>query len=283
MGNRTSTADVSLQGPFRAHGQVDYRIEGRILRATAVGPFNAELIMALPQAISEPVAKLRRQGKWGQLLQFKYNALGSPQMLDKLQAYLQQRYTDAATNPVTALVLAPDVAGAAFMAPKFLQCYLNAGIEAQVFDNTSEAKDWIEAHISQLSTVLQWQDSYRIGHATIDEQHQELFRRASNVVAAISREGQVLCTSRLHQYLRTHLSHEEELMRVLNYPDIAAHVVQHEGLMQRLNTLSAAIAADTLDKADLESFITDWFLRHIAQEDAKLAAYVQLNSEQNKA
>ena len=65
------------------------------------------------------------------------------------------------------------------MAPQFLRCYLEAGIKVQVFEDYVSALNWVESEISQFSTRLQWNDSFKIGDQEIDEQHRELFHRAT--------------------------------------------------------------------------------------------------------
>jgi hemerythrin len=122
---------------------------------------------------------------------------------------------------------------------------------------------------------MAWDDSYKVGVPAIDEQHRELLMRASDVIAATTREGQTLSTIRLYQYTRTHFSHEEDLMRSLGYPDIDEHIEQHEALISQLNQFSQNIAKNNLIKADLEEFISLWFLTHIATFDTRLAAFLK--------
>ncbi len=219
--------------------------------------------------------RLAKQGKWGQILTVQHSALATPAALEELGAYLKSRYVDPQTNPVTALVFAPDLEGAELLAPKFLKLYQDAGIESCVFAEHSAALDWVESCISQFSARIEWSDSYKVGDPAIDEQHQELFKRAAYVIAATSPEGQALCAMRLYQYMRVHLSHEEEIMRALQYPDIDTHVQQHQELISRLNEISVKIANENLVKADLEEFIAHWFLTHIGTQDVKLGQYIR--------
>ena len=122
---------------------------------------------------------------------------------------------------------------------------------------------------------LEWKDTYLIGHADIDAQHQELFKRAQDLLSATSPDGQTLSAMRLYQYTRGHFAHEEGLMRSLNYPDINTHIRQHNDLLERLTAISQDIAGGTLKKPDLEQFVTFWLLTHMATYDTLLAAYVR--------
>lgn len=269
------SADVDQDRLSKPHGEIDYRIEGRILRTTASGPFNNELIAAIPAVISELIAKLVQQGKWGQIVTFHRSALGSPAAMFDFGEYLKRRYTDPTTNPVTALVFGRDIEGAQLMAPIFHQCYVEAGIESQVFEDYSTALYWVESRIKQTSKLLTWQERYTIGDPVIDEQHQEIFLRAGDVIAALTRDGQTMSALRLQRYAHTHFSHEENLMRRLDYPDIEEHTLQHQQLVQRLEAVTRNIANDNLVKTELEELISHWLLSHIASADAKLADYLR--------
>ena len=83
----------------------------------------------------------------------------------------------------------------------------------------------------------------------------------------------MIAAMRLFQYMRAHLSHEEELMRRIQYPDYEAHALEHHALIVGLNTISLRIASENLVKADLERFIGDWFLRHMETADTDLARF----------
>jgi hemerythrin-like metal-binding protein len=271
MPRTRSTADVAIKGPFKAHGEISYRIEGRILRTTATGPFNNELVGAIPSVIKELIAKLARQGKWGQIITFQRSALCSISAIDDFAAYLMARYANTDGKPVVALVLPCDVEGGRLMASQYLKCYLDTGIVSKTFVDDTAALSWVESMIQQSSEEIAWNDSYKVGDAAMDEQHQELFMRAAAVIAATTSEGQALCAMRMHQYARTHFGHEESQMHRLQYPDMDEHVRQHLDLISRLEVISKNIANGNFIKSDLEEFIAHWLLTHIAKDDKKFA------------
>lgn len=275
MATVRSTADYKPDSQHAAQGQVDYRMEGRVLRTTATGPFNNELIAAIPVVISDLIAKLALQGKWGQIITFHRSANGPVNAAEEFTAYLKNRYKNPATNPVTALVFGPEVEGAREMAPLFLKCYSDAGVASRIFEDYETALYWVESRIQQTSERLAWSDNYRIGAPAIDEQHQEIFLRAADVIAATTRDGQTLAAMRLQRYALTHFSHEEDLMHRLDYPGIAEHLRQHQELTDRLNDISRQIANDNMVKAELEEFIAHWLLKHIGTVDTQLAAYLK--------
>jgi hemerythrin len=275
MGFKNGPSDAIPTTPFKVHDQIEYRVKGRILHTTARGPFT-DIVEAIPPTITGFIQRLTKQGRWGQIVTFQQSALLPAAAVQNFAAYLKLRYQNPETRPIVALVIAPDIEGGKLMAPQYLSCYLEAVLKCQVFDNYVSALDWVESEISQFSTRLEWKDSFKIGDNDIDEQHRELFKRATNILAATSHEGQVISAMRLFQYMRTHLSHEEELMRRLHYPNVDAHTQEHRELIARLNTISLTISNEHLVKADLEEFLGDWFLRHMETADTDLARFANL-------
>jgi hemerythrin-like metal-binding protein len=272
MGFKKGPSDAIPTTPFKVHDQIEYRVKGRILHTTARGPFK-EIVEAIPPTITGFIQRLAQQGRWGQIVTFQQSVLMSAAAMQNFAAYLQSRYEDPETRPAIALVFEPNIEGGQLMAPELLRCYLGAGLKAQVFENYVSALDWVESEISQFSTRLEWKDSYQTGDQAIDEQHRELFKRAAYLLAATSHEGQVISAMRLFQYMRTHLSYEEELMRRLQYPDVQSHTQEHHELIARLNTISLKIAHENLVKTDLEEFLGDWFLNHMETADTDLARF----------
>lgn len=274
MGSRKGLSDAIPTTPFKVHDQIEYRVKGRILHTKARGPFK-DIVEAIPPTITGFIQRLAQQGRWGQIVVFQQSALTPPAAMQNFAVYLKSRYESPAAKPVVALVFEPDVEAGVLMAPEFLKCYSDAGIHGQVFDDYATALNWVESEISQFSTRLEWKDSYTIGDPAIDEQHRELFKRAVDVLAATSHEGQVISAMRLFQYMRTHLSHEEELMRKLHYPDVEPHTREHEALIARLDAISFKIANENLVMAELEEFLGDRFLQHMETADTDLARFAK--------
>lgn len=123
--------------------------------------------------------------------------------------------------------------------------------------------------------TIAWNDSYLIGDDAVDAQHQQLFKLANRFLAATDKASLTLCAMQLYKYTREHFEYEEALMRKFSFPDHKAHMEGHNRLIARLNLVGKCIENDTLNKQELEEFITDWALHHIPNEDARLASYVK--------
>jgi len=127
---------------------------------------------------------------------------------------------------------------------------------------------------------IEWKDSYKIGDAEIDAQHQAWFGKINEFLSANDKEALTLCEMKLHQYTRVHFKHEETLMRSINYPGLREHVGKHNDLLLRLNVISDQIANDTLDLVKWRNFLSAWLLNHIAVTDKALVSHVEITEQE---
>lgn len=121
---------------------------------------------------------------------------------------------------------------------------------------------------------LEWKDSYKIGDADIDAQHQALFQLANDFLQAEGKAALTLHAMKLYKHTREHFSQEEAMMRRLRVPRLEAHVEWHNTMITRLNAISLSIQTDTLREQDLVNLMTEWAERHIVVQDAELAQYL---------
>jgi hemerythrin len=125
--------------------------------------------------------------------------------------------------------------------------------------------------------TLEWKESYKLGNAAIDGEHEFAFKLANQFIAAQDKTQQTATAMLLYKHTREHFEREEALMRELGYPDLAAHTERHNQLISRLNEISTSIAQDRVDKQALVNLMMDWAMHHIAQDDAQLALYIAKN------
>jgi hemerythrin len=122
---------------------------------------------------------------------------------------------------------------------------------------------------------IEWKDSYKIGDAEIDAQHQVWFGKINDFLVATDKEALKLCEMKMYQYTRVHFKHEETLMRAINYSGLHEHIGKHNELLSHLNVISEEMTNDTLDLVKWRSFLSAWLLNHIAVTDKALAAFVE--------
>lgn len=122
---------------------------------------------------------------------------------------------------------------------------------------------------------IDWSDAYRVGDDRIDRQHQRLFVLAGEVLQEQTLSELRLSFMYLYEYVREHFADEEALMRNSVYPRQREHWLQHEALISRLNDISSKVGKGALDLEEIQAFMNQWLLTHIAQEDSQLAAHLQ--------
>ncbi len=123
-----------------------------------------------------------------------------------------------------------------------------------------------------------WNEAqFGIGHKQIDQQHRKLMEMV-NTLIELSRETRVdeaqylLTLIELDEYIHQHFSTEEQLMKMVNYPDLAAHQAQHIALSDRASELIVRHDINQLNQA--VTFLKQWLNQHILIEDQKLKNYL---------
>ncbi len=117
-----------------------------------------------------------------------------------------------------------------------------------------------------------WRDAYATGHTAIDDQHRELFRRASDLYLAMqSGDGQDKAKGLLDHltaYVQTHFHDEEEAMRKAGYADLPAHQRLHQDLVRQVMELYASIKrGEPLKTLEVSAFLSRWLSEHILRHD----------------
>lgn len=122
--------------------------------------------------------------------------------------------------------------------------------------------------------TIEWKDSYEIGDAVIDAEHKQLFRLANQFLAAGGQAVQQAAAMQLYKHAREHFEHEENLMRVVKFPDVKAHTERHNQMIAQLNDVSRGIGQGVLDGQALHALMRDWAMNHVAHDDVKLITYL---------
>jgi hemerythrin len=127
---------------------------------------------------------------------------------------------------------------------------------------------------------LEWTSALAVGVPDVDHQHQELFRRAERLVAALrgGDRGEVApLLAFLEGYVNLHFEAEERLMRERGYPGIEDHAAAHQAFRldfsQRVldfyRTGPTALVALTI-----HNWLSDWLRQHIAEMDQELGRFL---------
>ena len=120
---------------------------------------------------------------------------------------------------------------------------------------------------------LVWQEGYECGDATIDGEHQELFRLANKLIdASLQDETRTAAMSALLaeflDHVLRHFAHEEAILALLPYDHLVEHKRAHAGLVRRALTMAARFEAGDGSVGELVEFLAqDVVARHLIAVD----------------
>lgn len=129
--------------------------------------------------------------------------------------------------------------------------------------------------------ALLWKDDLLTGVQTIDEQHQELFKRIGQLLEAC-RQGKgkaevVSMVDFLVEYVQVHFADEEKLQRDSGYPDYKAHKALHDQWVVEIADLRQQLQQDgpTVSLVlQVNRTLVDWLTQHIRRVDKGLAKHL---------
>jgi len=129
--------------------------------------------------------------------------------------------------------------------------------------------------------LVPWDDDFLVGHENIDLQHQELVKMTNKFYAGVQMGGVVAKVFFMQtiqgavQYVKTHFSTEEEIMKKINFPFMKEHKKQHEAFIAQVTReVKNFEKVDVPDHAGFVKYLMDWILNHVANTDKKLTPYL---------
>lgn len=118
-----------------------------------------------------------------------------------------------------------------------------------------------------------WQDHYRLNHDLVDEQHEQLFKLANQLVHSSNREDLIHTTTLLFNHVREHFSAEEQFMREHRFPGLQQHIESHDLMLIELVSVSEKIQNDEWQHQDMVDFMCQW-VNHILDDDTIFNDYL---------
>ncbi|GAB3437518.1 bacteriohemerythrin [Insolitispirillum peregrinum] len=118
-----------------------------------------------------------------------------------------------------------------------------------------------------------WQDSYTVGHPTLDYDHQRLgqiINRLDDAVHFQHGDTEISAIlSALRHYVESHFAREERLLEAAGYHHCTTHSVSHRRIEQTLEDFENLhrSSPDNLDAKALLAFLQRWLINHILKDD----------------
>ena len=120
-----------------------------------------------------------------------------------------------------------------------------------------------------------WTDSFSVGVAELDQQHQRLIKMLNRVIEArgtVSTHSETISEvlADMTRYAEEHFRAEEVLMGRYIYPALPVHREQHIAFQEKTADMcvAATFGEDTVPET-LLTFLSDWLVHHIQHEDMK--------------
>jgi hemerythrin len=118
-----------------------------------------------------------------------------------------------------------------------------------------------------------WTEGMSVGVKVLDEDHKKVFALIDElheaIVAGHKKEVLEASIGRLMDYSLTHLAREEAFFDESGYPGAAAHRLQHQRMVLRVESLRARMETGPVSMLSLElrNFLQDWWQVHIMGSD----------------
>lgn len=127
-------------------------------------------------------------------------------------------------------------------------------------------------------TQLIWDDSFSVGVPELDRHHQRLAELINELAASQDKpahsEEIVDILSALSDYANYHFAHEEHLMGVHGYPDLADHLSEHNVFCEMVANACYQATCSALDLPALLAYLCTWWEDHILRVDIKYKPFL---------
>jgi hemerythrin len=126
----------------------------------------------------------------------------------------------------------------------------------------------------------QWTAQYSVGDPLMDAYHHIFFKTIHDLareLATLSPEGVIERIAFLTNYASMHFDSEEQLLREVSFPELAAHQELHRAFQEQLAALNDRYLANPSITAaeELLELSQAWLREHILGEDMKYKDYVK--------
>ncbi|HAM97520.1 MAG TPA: hypothetical protein DCQ26_02820 [Marinilabiliales bacterium] len=137
------------------------------------------------------------------------------------------------------------------------------------------------SHRSGQADLVGWNDSYRLGIKSIDDQHKVLFELINKLYKAYgkskSKSSLSSVLNELLDYTIYHFGNEEKIFHRIKYAGTEKHLEQHKKFINKIEEFRSEFNKGDVSVAlDVVMFLQDWLVHHIQKTDR---AYIPVFKE----
>lgn len=142
--------------------------------------------------------------------------------------------------------------------------------------------------ICDLKKNFHWKGCYSVGNIKLDNDHKMLFEIVQEIFVDselnIRHEKIKEVLINLYKHLKSHFKYEEKYMRQIKYPDYEKHKIEHDTIMEELNSFVKQLPdfEENLFERELIRILDTSLIDHIIKEDTKITDWEKINLTINK-
>ncbi len=135
-----------------------------------------------------------------------------------------------------------------------------------------------------MKKIISWDDRLAIDGGTIDDDHKkiiEIINRFLGKVGSFESAAELIgILEELHSQANDHFRREEELQRLIKYPERDVHFTEHNRLSTKLDKLIEEVRPTSGSYVNImghkvADFIHEWLFSHILKSDMKMKPFVK--------
>lgn len=126
--------------------------------------------------------------------------------------------------------------------------------------------------------LINWNDSFSVNVAEIDQQHKKLISMINELSDAMKQgKGKDILgkiVNSLLGYTATHFKTEENYFDQFGYPDTDSHKKEHIAFVQKVSDFKDGFEKGSLSLSiEVINFLSDWIQNHIKGTDKKYSPF----------
>jgi hemerythrin len=125
-------------------------------------------------------------------------------------------------------------------------------------------------------SLFVWKDTFRLGIAAVDRDHQHFFELINGVQDAMMcgmDETAVRATiDMLADYARDHFAREEQELAAIGYPHLSQHEAEHRYFLGQLDRMASEPKASA---RRILALAHEWLIEHILKTDKQYAVWLR--------
>ncbi|MEY4768368.1 MAG: hypothetical protein RL637_1007 [Pseudomonadota bacterium] len=119
-----------------------------------------------------------------------------------------------------------------------------------------------------------WQEHYKLGDRKIDEEHEDLFALANQLLSSDNQESLLQIMKQLSAHVKEHFHEEEELMQQIKFPSYQQHQKEHAQMLSNLLSIEHNISHNDWKTENIVDFVDRW-TKHIIHSDMRFNRYLK--------